>query len=247
VSNVISSVTTNDYYSKARSLKKDLGKDDFYQLMIEQLKNQDPTQPSNDLNQILQTATFSILDAVNSIRDTVADKNLSVMNYINLVGKQITYEKTSEDPLTNERTVTDKQAVVQGVALQDGKVALKVDGDVVYPNEIKSMDFQGSDQKALLQDTMSYFNLVGKQIDYTVTGTGGATSTSSGVVSSAVMKNGLMELTVGSDNVKLDQITGVYDTGAQAATTTQPQTTAQSTTSTSTSQPTTGTSTSTTA
>lgn len=227
MSNVISSVTTNDYYSKSRSLKKDLGKDDFFQLMIEQLKNQDPTQPSNDLNQILQTATFSILDAVNSIRDTVADQNLSVMNYTNLVGKQISYEKTTENSLTNERTVTDKQAVVQGVALQDGKITLKVDGDVVYPNEIKGMDFQGSDQKQLLQDTMSYFNLVGKQIDYTVTGTGGATSTSSGIVSSAVMKNGLMELTVGNDKIQLDQITGVYDTGAQP-TPTQTQTQASS-------------------
>ena len=212
MSNIISETKINDYFSKARTLKKDLGKDDFFQLMIEQLKNQDPTQPSNDLNQILNTATFGILEGVNSIRDAVANNNTNVFNYTNLVGKEITYEKVTTDPLTNERTVTKKSSVVQGVSLEGDKILLKVDDGIVYPDEIKEMNFEGQDKKQLVQDTMAYFSLVGKNIDYTVDGVNGAPAvTKNGVVDSVVMKNGVIEFTVGSDKFTMDKITGVYN------------------------------------
>lgn len=206
---IISETNFNDYFSKGRTLKKDLGQEDFFKLMIEQLKNQDPTQPSNDLNQILNTATFGILEGVNSIREAVADKKLNVMDYSNLVGKEITYEKINSDPLTNQRSVVVKQAVVQGVSLEGDKILLKVDGDIVYPSEIKQMNFQGHDQKYLLQDTIAYFSLVGNNVDYSLDN---GKTTKNGTVDAVVMKNGMIEMTVGEDKVSLAQISGVYNT-----------------------------------
>lgn len=211
---IISETNYNDYYSKGRNLKKELGQEDFFKLMIEQLKNQDPTQPSNDLNQILNTATFGILEGVNSIREAVADKKLNVMDYSNLVGKEITYEKINTDPLTHQRSVVVKQAVVQGVSLEGDKILLKVDGDIVFPNEIKQMSFQGHDQKYLLQDTIAYFSLVGNKVDYSLDN---GKTTKNGTVDAVVMKNGIIEMTVGGDKVSLAQISGVYNTKQPAA------------------------------
>lgn len=211
---VISETSFNDYFSKGRTLKKQLGQEDFFKLLIEQLKNQDPTQPSNDLNQILNTATFGILEGVNQIRDAVADKKLNVMEYTHLVGKEITYEKVQVDILTNQRSVVLKQAVVEGVSLQGDRIILKVDDGIVFPNEIKEMNLQGHDKKHLLQDTIAYFSLVGKTVDYTLD-----RSQKSGVIESVTLKNGMMEFKVGQDKFSLDKITGVH----QSLPTTQEQ------------------------
>lgn len=206
---IISETSYNDYFSKGRTLKKQMGQEDFFKLLIEQLKNQDPTQPSNDLNQILNTATFGILEGINQIRDAVADKKMNVLDYSNLVGTEITYEKLSTDPLTSQRTIVKKQAVVEGVSLEGDKIMLRVDGDVVFPNEIKEMNLQGQDKKHLLQDTIAYFSLVGKKIDFT---SGDSKVTQNGIVDSVVMKNGIIEIAVGDQKITLDKITGVYNT-----------------------------------
>lgn len=210
MSKVISETIFQDYYSKGRTLKKELGQADFFKLLIEQLKNQDPTQPSNDLNQILNTATFGILEGVNQIKEAVADKKLNVMDYTHLVGKEITYEKVNVDVLTNQRSVVVKQAMVEGVSLQGDKIILKVDEGIVYPNEIKEMNFAGHDQKHLLQDTMAYFSLVGKKIDYKL-----GELEKSGAVQSVTLKNGLLEITVGNDKFTLDKVTGVHQSLAE--------------------------------
>ncbi|WP_167578034.1 flagellar hook capping FlgD N-terminal domain-containing protein [Ammoniphilus sp. YIM 78166] len=202
---VISETSFNDYFSKGRTLKKQLGQEDFFKLLIEQLKNQDPTQPSNDLNQILNTATFGILEGVNQIKDAVADKKLNVLEYTHLVGKEITYEKIQADILTNQRSVVLKQAVVEGVSLQGDRIILKVDDGIVFPNEIKEMNLQGHDQKHVLQDTIAYFSLVGKTVDYTLD-----RSQKKGIVESVTLKNGMMEFTVGQDKFGLDKIAGVH-------------------------------------
>ncbi|MBP1932580.1 flagellar hook capping FlgD N-terminal domain-containing protein [Ammoniphilus resinae] len=206
MSTIISETRINDYYSKARTLKKELGQEDFFKLMIEQLKNQDPTQPSNDLNQILNTATFGILEGVNSIRDAVADKKLNVFDYTGLVGKEITFEKTNIDPFTKEQVQVLKKAVVQGVSLQNDKIMLQVDDGIVFPDEIKQLDFQGQDKNRLFQDTMAYFSLVGKKVDYLQD-----EQAKSGLIDAVVLKNGVMEFTVGGEKISLDQITGVYN------------------------------------
>ena len=205
MSTIISETRINDYYSKARTLKKELGQEDFFKLMIEQLKNQDPTQPSNDLNQILNTATFGILEGVNSIREAVADKKLNVFDYTGLVGKEITFEKTNIDPFTKEQVRVLKKAVVQGVSLQNDKIMLKVDDGIVYPDEIKQLDFQGQDKNRLFQDTMAYFSLVGKRVDYLQ-----GEQANSGLIEAVVLKNGVMEFTIDGEKVSLDKITGVY-------------------------------------
>ncbi|WP_164985247.1 flagellar hook capping FlgD N-terminal domain-containing protein [Ammoniphilus sp. CFH 90114] len=205
MSRVISETNFQDYFSKGRTLKKELGQEDFFKLLIEQLKNQDPTQPSNDLNQILNTATFGILEGVNQIKEAVADKKLNVMEYTHLVGKEITYEKVKVDTLTNQRSIVVKQATVEGVSLEGDRIILKVDDGVVFPNEIKEMNFQGHDQKHLLQDTMAYFSLVGKKIDYNL-----GKLDQSGIVQSVTLKNGLLEIMVGNDKFTLDKVTGVH-------------------------------------
>jgi flagellar basal-body rod modification protein FlgD len=52
-----------------------LGKDEFLQLLITKLQNQDPLQPMNDEDFIAQLAQFSSLEQMNNIADGIAEAN----------------------------------------------------------------------------------------------------------------------------------------------------------------------------
>lgn len=54
---------------------KELGKDDFLQLLVAQMQNQDPMNPMSDQDSIAQLAQFSTLEQMNNIADGIATSN----------------------------------------------------------------------------------------------------------------------------------------------------------------------------
>lgn len=105
--------------SKATT-KSELGKNDFMLLLLEQLKNQDPTKPMEDTEFIAQLAQFNSLEQMQSLNNTMFD--LLVLQQVNeantLIGKTITAQPASEtEPVTGK---------VTGFGIIKGEVTLQV-------------------------------------------------------------------------------------------------------------------------
>jgi len=74
VSNVTNSATTSTPTTAALSAKPTLGKDDFLKLLVAQLQNQDPLNPSDPTAFTAQLAQFSSLEQL-----TTVNSNLTAM------------------------------------------------------------------------------------------------------------------------------------------------------------------------
>lgn len=59
----------------SRTVKKDLGKDEFLHLLVTQLRNQNPLEPMDDKEFIAQMATFSSLEQLQNMNASVAQMN----------------------------------------------------------------------------------------------------------------------------------------------------------------------------
>jgi flagellar basal-body rod modification protein FlgD len=83
---------------KPREIKKNLGKDDFLNIMITQMKNQDPTNPFKAEQMAAEMAQFASLEQLQNINTNInkmGDKNKPIerMSMTNLIGKTVTIDK----------------------------------------------------------------------------------------------------------------------------------------------------------
>lgn len=112
---------------EVRKTNKQLGKDDFLQLLITQLTHQDPTAPVKDQAFIAQMAQFSSLEQMKNMSSTL--KAMSEKQSGNLVGKFI----IGKDHLSGEQVSGVAQAMFYDKA---GDAFFKVGGKVVRVNDI---------------------------------------------------------------------------------------------------------------
>ncbi len=98
----------------SRSKKSgDLGKDDFLNLLVTQLKYQDPLNPMDDKEFISQLAQFTSLEQMYNL-----NSSLTSVKAFSLIGKNVTAEFIDET--TKELRVV--QGVVESVKVSDGEI-----------------------------------------------------------------------------------------------------------------------------
>jgi flagellar basal-body rod modification protein FlgD len=104
----------------AKATNTTLGKDDFLKLLVGQLKNQDPLNPTSDTDFIGQMAQFSQLEQTTNMAS--ANEELIAQQRgaraVALLGRSVTFP----DPTTGALTT----GVVQRVEWTDGKPSLTV-------------------------------------------------------------------------------------------------------------------------
>jgi len=100
-----------------------LGKDAFLQLLVAQMKNQDPLQPTSNQEYISELTQFSVLEEIQNLS--------SVMNNTNafsLVGKNVIVQPG----ISSGETVSDKVGgYVEFVQITEGKAQVSI-GGVLY-------------------------------------------------------------------------------------------------------------------
>ncbi len=106
--------------SKDRTGTGELGKDAFLQLLVAQMKYQDPLNPTSDTEYIAQLAQFSQLEQLQNLASTNENSQL-----LSLVGKEVCVSVENAD-----KTLSLKEGTVSSVSVIGGKAYLEVDGAV---------------------------------------------------------------------------------------------------------------------
>lgn len=96
-----------------------LGKDAFLQLLVTQMKYQDPLNPNSDTEFVAQLATFSQLEQMQNLSQTTTNSQA-----FSLVGQNVVVKV-----IGTSGEVTYKEGTVDFVTISNGKVQLSVDGN----------------------------------------------------------------------------------------------------------------------
>ncbi len=113
--------------SKASEKKEtSLGKDDFLQLLVAQMKYQDPLEPTSNTEYIAQYATFSEVEQIQNM-----SQSMDLSRASSLVGKTVEVTTTSESGV--ESTIMGK---VDYVKYENGKALVAIDEELYSLDDV---------------------------------------------------------------------------------------------------------------
>ena len=204
--------------SKAATGNQALGKDAFLQLLVTQLKNQNPLSPQDNGAFVAQLAQFSSLEGINTLNDSVNNisSNFSssqALQASSLVGRSIIIQ-TDKAMVDTSKSMTGSVAVTSAV----GNVSVKItdkDGNVVRTVDMgaqsagaQSFIWDGKNDKGEVAPAGTYtFNATTKNDKGDAVAL--TTSLPATVTSVTLSKTGgemLLNLAGGMGSVKLSQI-----------------------------------------
>lgn len=107
----------------------ELGKDAFLQLLVCQMQNQDPLNPSTDTQYVAQLATFSQLEQMQNLAATTEKSQA-----FSLIGKDVLIQTEDTNGTTKEVSGT-----VDYVTMSGSKVYLSIDGSLYESSELVSV------------------------------------------------------------------------------------------------------------
>ncbi len=113
-------VLNNSSETTTRTPGGELGKEEFLQLLVCQMKNQDPLEPEKDTDFIAQLAQFSALEQMQNLNETALNSQA-----FSLVGKSVILNTTSTNGQVNEVS-----GVVDYITMKNGKAHLSVNGQL---------------------------------------------------------------------------------------------------------------------
>ncbi len=121
---------SNEINSDAINNKSNISMDDFYKLLVAQLKNQDPTKPMDSTQTITQMAQVNAAEASvamkNSIDNQTTMANIDTAN--SMLGKYVKYiDNESQDEKTGQ---------VKAVDFAGGKVTMTVGSSEVKSSQV---------------------------------------------------------------------------------------------------------------
>jgi flagellar basal-body rod modification protein FlgD len=201
------------------SQKSVMGKDDFLQLLVTQLQNQDPLNPADATQFTAQLATFSSLEQLQNINTTLGDVStsqtvLTNSQAVDYIGKQI-------QAIGDHVYMNDGQAdpIVFDVADDAAGVYVKIYnpyGEYVQDLELgpmsagqHSVQWDGLDQRGQTAPDGSYqYDVAAIDADGN---TVSVTSFTKGTVSGVYYKNGIAYLVTADQEVPLGSVVQVYD------------------------------------
>ncbi|RSL32852.1 flagellar hook assembly protein FlgD [Salibacterium salarium] len=101
-----------------------LGKNDFLEILMVQLQNQDPMNPMDDKEFVSQMAQFSSLEQMTNMSESIQDfansqRKGSLVQHSQLIGQEVSWERTYK----NDDGVEQTEEVVNTIA------SVKQDGD----------------------------------------------------------------------------------------------------------------------
>jgi flagellar basal-body rod modification protein FlgD len=134
MSSLTSSNTSSSSASNTSSSAYNMTPADFIQLMVTQLENQDPTNPTSDSDLMTQMSDIGQLESSSSMQSTLSAVTLQtqVGSASSLIGKTVTGINTNNASVTG---------VVQSVSIAGSNVNLNLEtGDTVAVTNLSSIN-----------------------------------------------------------------------------------------------------------
>lgn len=106
-----------------------MDKDAFLQLLVAQMKYQDPLEPTSNTEYISQYAQFSQVEALNNMSTT-----MELSRYSTYVGKEVIIETTDGSGKSSQT-----RGFVDYVTFEEGKAYLSIEGNLYKASDIVSV------------------------------------------------------------------------------------------------------------
>ena len=106
-----------------------MDKDAFLQLLVAQMKYQDPLEPTSNTEYISQYAQFSQVEALNNMSTT-----MELSRYSTYLGKEVILESTDGSGKS-----TQTRGFVDYVTFEEGKAYLSIEGNLYKASDIVSV------------------------------------------------------------------------------------------------------------
>lgn len=154
-------------FDQGNSDRSELGQEDFLQLIVAQVQNQDPFEPTDNGAFIADLASFSSLDSINSLSDSFQDfsssfNNSQVLNAAGLIGQTVTTPGNEFILQAGQSTeaFVDANGQVGNAKVQIsntvGEVVANVNVPLVNPG-LNSFNFDGLDENGQPLPAGNYF------------------------------------------------------------------------------------------
>ncbi len=122
--------TTGSSSTKESKDSSSLDKQAFLQLLVAQMKYQDPLQPTDNTEYVSQLAQFSSLEAMNNVSDT-----MNLQRATELVGKNVTVKTTNE----TTGVTTEVTGTVDYVTHSGNKTYITIDGNQYNVDDVSQV------------------------------------------------------------------------------------------------------------
>ncbi|SHJ05704.1 flagellar hook assembly protein FlgD [Lutispora thermophila] len=194
--NSVSNTTYTTSSNKTKEYSDTLGKDAFLNLLVTQLRYQNPLEPMDDKEFISQMAQFSSLEQAQN-----TNKIAKINSAYGLVGKMISAIITTETGQLNEVV-----GIVESARVKGDEVYVVVDSKEVPYESVKEVTelISSADQSSMLLQNIRFsmaYSMLGKEVKGKKNGVEIA-----GTVESIKSVNGSIKLVVGDYQLSLDEI-----------------------------------------
>ncbi|WP_211830805.1 flagellar hook assembly protein FlgD [Kistimonas asteriae] len=123
---------------------EDLGKQDFMKLLVAQIRNQDPLNPSDSTQMVTQLAQFAGVESLADIRSSMhgMDHGLQVLQAAGFAGRRVT---VNTDQLVLSRDSRDIAIEVDTDAQSGNRVTIMLTDGLGQPAAVRELSCAGRD------------------------------------------------------------------------------------------------------
>jgi flagellar basal-body rod modification protein FlgD len=187
----------------SRKDDQNLSMEDFFQLMVAQLKNQDMFNPADNSQLVDQMAQFSMVTALTDIQE------LSNVTYsMSLIGKEATVAFITDNGVMESVT-----GLIEGVNLYGGSAEVVIDGDSYGLSNVMTVrDVDGQRGESSLTSNAGLIGMYATAMRATDEGA----ETVSGIIEMLRLVSGEVKAYIGGKSFSLGELSEISAAPAQA-------------------------------
>ncbi len=194
--------TLEELNSTTRTSGSSLGQDDFLKLLVAQMANQDPLEPTGNAEFLAQMAQFTMLEQIKEMGESFATSQAYSM-----IGKYV-YVQDGNDLVFGK---------VDGVVKENGINYLMLGGEMYDMTKVVGIVDSSTMETGLDEKILQSASLIGQTVTATVTAADGTKTTITGEVSRIVVKDGTIYAVVDEKEIPISNITEISASGETEA------------------------------